>query len=740
MNRYRKTVYLLLALVAPVPAIAQSNASCGVTTEVLYRNPNVPIEARVEDLLRRMTTEEKIMQLNQYTLGMNNNKNNVGVEVTDIPATVGSLIFFGTEPDLRNRMQQHAMEHSRLGIPILFGHDVIHGFRTIFPIPLAQACTWNTEAVRRSCAVAAQEARMSGVDWTFSPMVDVAHDPRWGRVAEGYGEDPFANGAFGAAAVRGYQGASLDDSLTVAACLKHYVGYGASEAGRDYVYTEISRQTLWDTYLQPFKRGVQAGAATVMSSFNDISGTPGSANRYTLTDVLREKWGFEGFVVSDWGAVGQLITQRHAKDLKHAGELAINAGMDMDMMSHAFDAHLAASLEEGKVDTLTLNNAVRRVLRVKFQLGLFEHPYTPENSTDSRFLRKESLALADTVAQESMVLLKNNGALPLKGKKKMAVIGPLAKADHGLLGCWWGHGNDDDVDVFYDGIMREFGSQCQLRYAKGCDYDGDDATGFAEAVKAARWADVVVLFLGEKSRWSGENTSRASIALPEIQHRLMETLAQTGKPIVLVLSNGRPLELNRMEPLASAIVEAWQPGINGANALAGILSGRINPSGRLAITFPYSTGQIPIYYNRRQSGRTHQGFYNDMTSNPLYSFGDGLSYTTYTYGDITASATQVDKNGRLHLEVPVTNTGDMDGQETVFWFVSDPYSTITRPVKELKHFEKRMIKAGETETFAFDVDVAQDLGYPDGNGNQVVEVGEMTILVKDKKLTINITD
>lgn len=755
MNRSYKLLLLALTLVPAAASLAedsgsawrqtsqpvQRKAKAGRTVTPLYKDPTAPLDKRVDDLLSRMTMEEKIMQLNQYTLGTNNNKNNVGLEVTDIPATVGSLIFFGTEPDLRNRMQRHAMEHSRLGIPILFGHDVIHGFRTVFPIPLAQACTWNPDAVRRSCAVAAQEAKMSGVDWTFSPMVDVAHDPRWGRVAEGYGEDPYANGVYGAAAVRGYQGNSLADSLSIAACLKHYVGYGASEAGRDYVYTEISRQTLWDTYLQPFRQCVEAGAATVMSSFNDISGTPGSANRYTLTDVLRGRWGFNGFVVSDWGAVMQLISQGHARDLKHAGELALNAGLDMDMMSHSYDNNLMQSVSEGKVDTATVNESVRRVLRVKFLLGLFERPYTPANDTRRRFLRPASMALADTISAESMVLLKNkDGLLPITGKKKIAVIGPLAKASHDLLGCWRGHGEDSDVDIFYNGIEREFGRRCSLRYSQGCDFDSLDTKGFDEAVKTAQWADVVLLFLGEKSRWSGENTSRSSISLPEIQHQLIETVAKTGKPIVLILSNGRPLALDRMEPLATAIVEAWQPGINGANALAGILSGRINPSGRLAITFPYTTGQIPIYYNRRQSGRTHQGFYHDITSNPLYTFGDGMSYTTYAYGDIKTTATEVARNGRLRLEIPVTNTGKTDGKETVFWYVRDPYSTITRPVRELRHFEKRMIKAGETQTFTFDVDVTRDLGFPDSDGNQKVEAGEIQIIVKDKLLTINITD
>lgn len=749
MKNYKSTIICLLSAFAiGINANAADNKGTAKTQKnkknkvtAVYKDANAPIEARVEDLLSRMTTEEKIMQLNQYTLGRNNNANNVGEEVKDIPAEIGSLIYFDTEPELRNIMQRQAMEKSRLGIPVLFGHDVIHGFKTIFPIPLAQACTWNPQAIEAGCAVAAQEARMSGVDWTFSPMVDVAHDPRWGRVAEGYGEDPFASGIFGAAAVKGYQGSDLTDNQHIAACLKHYVGYGASEAGRDYVYTEISRQTLWDTYLQPFKRCVEAGAVSLMSSFNDISGTPGSANKYTMTTVLRDKWKFNGFVVSDWGAIEQLCNQGLAKDKKMAGELAINAGLDMDMMSHCYDRYMKESLEEGKISMATVDEAVRRVLRVKFMLGLFEHPYTAENKTKDRFFRKSSMEVASQVASESMVLLKNDkGVLPITDNKRIAVVGPLAKTDFDLLGCWRGHGHAEDVDIFWNGLEREFKGASELRYAKGCDFDGNDEQGFKEAVETAKWADVVVLFLGERSKWSGENTSRSSIALPEIQHKLLNAVAETGKPVVLVLSNGRPLELCNMEPKATAIVEAWQPGINGANALAGILSGRINPSGRLAITFPYSTGQIPIYYNRRHSGRGHQGFYHDITSDPMYPFAHGLSYTTYEYGELNATATKVGRNGKMHVEIPVKNTGKMDGQETVFWFIRDPWSNVTRPVKELRHFEKRMIKAGETEVFAFDIDVKKDFGYPDEDGNQVIETGDIEIIVKDKKLTIEVTE
>ena len=523
----------------------------------LYKDPSVPLVIRVQDLLSRMTLNEKAMQLIQYTLGTNNIENNKGREVKNIPESTGSLIFLEMSPGLRNRMQHHAVEDSRLGIPILFGYDVIHGFRTIFPIPLAQACSFNPHLTRLSCRVAAQEARISGVDWTFSPMIDVAHDPRWGRVAEGYGEDPYLNGIFGAAAVRGYQGKRLDDTLSVAACLKHYVAYGASEAGRDYVYTEVSRQTLWDTYLTPYRKAMEANPATVMSSFNNLSGLPVTANHYVLTDVLRGKLGFKGFVVSDWGAIMQLQNQGAAKDLKTAGQLAMNAGLDMDMMSHSYDAYLEQSLHEGAIDSATIDRAVKRVLKVKFELGLFEHPYTPDVKDDSRFLRQESRQIEENLAEESMVLLKNkDNTLPIKNEKSIAVIGPLATSQEDLLGCWAGHGRKEDVTTILDAVRQQFAGGTIVGYAKGCDFDGADQSEFKDALSLASKADILVVCLGEKRSWSGENTSRSSIELPEIQLQLLQALKKTGKRIVLVLSNGRPLQLNKIEPLSEAL--PWQ--------------------------------------------------------------------------------------------------------------------------------------------------------------------------------------
>ena len=707
----------------------------------LYKDAKAPSEKRIDDLISRMTLEEKILQLNQYTLGRNNNVNNVGEEVKKVPSEIGSLIYFDINPELRNSMQKKAMEESRLGIPIIFGYDAIHGFRTIYPISLGQACSWNPGLVEQACAVSAQEARMSGVDWTFSPMIDVARDPRWGRVAEGYGEDPYTNGVFAAASVRGYQGDDMSAENRMAACLKHYVGYGASEAGRDYVYTEISAQTLWDTYLLPYEMGVKAGAATLMSSFNDISGVPGSANPYIMTEILKKRWKHDGFIVSDWGAVEQLKNQGLAATKKDAARYAFNAGLEMDMMSHAYDRHLKELVEEGKVTMAQVDESVRRVLRVKFRLGLFERPYTPVTNEKDRFFRPQSMAVAAQLAAESMVLLKNdNQILPLTNKKKIAVVGPMAKNGWDLLGSWCGHGKDTDVEMLYDGLTAEFGGDAELRYAMGCKPQGNDRSGFAGALDVARWSDVVIVCLGEMLTWSGENASRSTIALPQIQEELVKELKEAGKPVILVLSNGRPLELNRMEPLCDAILEIWQPGINGARSMAGILSGRINPSGKLAMTFPYSTGQIPIYYNRRKSGRGHQGFYKDITSDPLYPFGHGLSYTEFKYGTVTPSATKVKRGDKLSAEVTVTNTGSRDGAETVHWFISDPYCSITRPVKELKHFEKQLIKAGETKTFRFDIDLERDFGFVNEDGKRFLEAGEYHILVQGQTIKIELID
>ena len=713
--------------------------------EPVYKNQDAPLEQRIADLIGRMTLEEKILQLNQQWYGENLNPNNHGEKTDTIAPEIGSLIFLSDEPELlkfRNDIQRRAMEKTRLGIPILFGFDVIHGMRTVYPIPLAQACSWNPALVSKAAGMAAREARLTGINWIFSPMADIARDPRWGRVAEGFGEDSYAAAAFCVATVKGYQGTNLSNPYSVAACLKHFVGYGMSEGGRDYHASDISAQSLWETYLPPFEAGVQAGVATLMSAFNDISGVPATANHYLLTEVLKQRWGHDGFVVSDWNAVEQLIAQGVAKDRKEAARKAFLAGVEMDMVDRAYSDHLKELVDENKVSLDLINDSVARVLRVKFRLGLFDRPYTPIVAESKRQLQPADKLLAAKLAEESMVLLKNDkGILPLSAKvKTLAVIGPLAKDKTNLLGSWSGNGKEQDVESLFDGLASEFGTRLKLPYARGCGFDGDDESGFDEAVAIARQADAVLVCLGEMKSWSGENASRSTIALPAIQEKLVACLKQAGKPIILLLSNGRPLELQRLEPMASAIVEIWQPGIAGGTPLAGILSGRVNPSGRLAITFPLTTGQIPTYYNMRASARPWGGKYQDIPTEPLYWFGHGLSYTTFNYGQATLSADSLTRDQKLTVQVPVTNTGTLKGMETVFWYVSDPVCSISRPGKELKFFQKKEINPGETVVFNFEIEPMRDLSYPDANGQKLLEAGDFYVQVGNQKLTFELVE
>ena len=708
----------------------------------IYKNQDAPLEQRIADLIGRMTLEEKILQLNQSAFGQNLNPNNRSEKVGNLPPEIGSLIFLSEDPSLRNEIQRRAMEKSSLGIPILFGFDVIHGIRTVYPIPLAQACSWNPDLVSQAAGMAARETKLTGIDWTFSPMIDIARDPRWGRVAEGFGEDPYAASVYCVATVKGYQGANLSYSNSIAACLKHFAGYGMSEGGRDYHASDISAQSLWEAYLPPYEAGVKAGAATLMSAFNDISGVPATANHYLLTEILKQRWGHDGFVVSDWNAIEQLVAQGVAKDRKQAGLKSFLAGVEMDMVDGAYSDYLKELLDEGKVSMDLINESVARVLRVKFQLGLFDHPYTATVAESERYLQPTDKLLAAKLAEESMVLLKNeNKILPLSAKvKTLAVIGPLAKDQTNLLGCWSGNGKEQDVETIFAGLTNEFGARLKLPYARGCDFDGDDESGFDEAVAIARQADVVLVCIGEKKCWSGENASRSTIALPAIQEKLVARLKQTGKPIVLVLSNGRPLELQRLESMANAIVEIWQPGIAGGTPLAGILSGRVNPSGRLAITFPLTTGQIPTYYNMRTSARPWGGKYQDISTEPLYWFGHGLSYATFNYGKATLSAEKLTLDQKLTVQVPVKNTGAMKGLETVFWYISDPVCSISRPGKELKFFQKKEINPGETVVFNFEIDPVRDLSYPDATGKRLLEPGDFYIQVGNQKLEFELVE
>lgn len=725
----------LFAFFVPMILFAQK-------TIPIYKDKNAPIEKRIDDLLKRMTLEEKILQTNQWTYGKNANENNIESIQKGVRAEIGSLIYRSINPVYRNQIMRKAMEESRLGIPILMGFDVIHGYRTVYPIPLAQACSWNTDLVTKACAVAAKESRLSGVDWTFSPMVDVARDPRWGRVAEGYGEDSYANAVFCVASVKGYQGKKLSDPFSIAACLKHYVGYSLSEGGRDYHFSDVSPQTLWETFMPPFQAGVKAGSATLMSGFNDMSGVPASANHYTLTEVLKERWKHDGFVVSDWGSVENLIAQGLAKDRKEAGLKSFLAGVEMDMVDNVYIDFLPELVKEKKIPENKIDDAVRRILRLKFKLGLFDNPYVQELTEKERYYQPESMAVAQQLAEESMVLLKNsNQTLPLANDiKQIALIGPMVKDSVNMMGSWEGQGLTSAVETIMEGFEKEFLGKATLNYAKGCGFDGTDESGFDEAVQMAQKSDVIIICLGEMKKWSGENASRSTIGLPAIQHRLLAELKKTGKKIILVLSNGRPIELGDMESLSDAIVEIWQPGIAGGTPLAGIVSGRLNPSGKLAITFPLTTGQIPIYYNMRQSARPKIGGYQDISNEPKYWFGHGLGYTTFSYGNIKLSSDKLSKKSKLIAQVEVTNTGNRTGKETVFWYVSDPVASISRPMKELKYFEKSELKSGEKKVFQFEIDPERDLSFPDSNGLKRLENGTFYLIINDQRVKFELID
>lgn len=724
---YGKSVIFLSVLACGILAV-----SCAGTD--VYKDPSAPVEKRVEDLLSKMTLEEKIYQVTQWTYGKNMNANNVETSMKEVSPMIGSLLYRSTSPEYYNMIQHKAVEESRLGIPILCGFDAIHGYKTIFPIPLAQSCSWNPDMVARSCAVAAEECRLSGVHWTFSPVLDVARDSRWGRVSEGYGEDPYLTSEMGVAAVRGYQGEDLSDTTSIAACLKHFVGYSWSQGGRDYQYTEISDQTLWDTALPPFEAAVKAGAATVMSAFNDISGVPASANSYTMNDVLRGKWDFDGLVVSDWGAVVQLMSQGAAADTTEACMKAITAGLDMDMVDDVYLTSLDSLITSGQLDESVLDEAVRRILRVKFRLGLFEKPYIAELPESERFLLEDSRKLARAFAAETFVLLKNEGdILPLSSDRRtVALLGPMADNREDLMGSWNGQGDAGDVVTIREGLEA---SGMSVTYFGGCPFDGDDRSGFTRAKAIAAGSDVVVVCLGEKKGWSGENASRAGISLPRIQLDFLRTVASAGKPVVVLVSSGRPVEMEEIARHADALVEIWQPGTEGGNAVADVLSGLVNPSGKLTMTFPLCSEQQPSFYNQRPSARPFMGHYQDISKKPVYEFGYGLSYSDFEYGELRIDHESVATDGRLTAEIDVTNVSDTDGQETVLWFIQDPVASVTRPVKELRHFEKRLIRAGQTETFRFEIEPQKHLSYYDGDGVRHLEAGDFRLMAGPRKVS-----
>ena len=724
----------------------------------VYEKPAMPIPERVNDLLERMTLDEKIGQLWQASFDLEPDKAFAGrIAQGGISSFLDGSELIET-PVMRNKLQRIAVEQSRLGIPLIFGHDSIHGFRTIFPIPLAQACAWEPELFERTQTISARESSAGGIDWAFAPMVDLARDPRWGRIAEGFGEDPWLGALDAAASVRGFQGippGGMVDSNHVVACLKHYVGYGAAEGGRDYNTTEISEYTLRNFYLPQFKAGVDAGAWTVMSAFNCLSGMPASGNRHNLTEILRDEWHFPGYVISDYDAVDELISQGVAADEAEAARRAIIAGVDMEMVSTNYPDTLKAQVVQGKVPESVVDEAVRRVLTVKFEKGLFDHPYVDETRCKTAYLRPDALALARVAAAKSCVLLKNeNGTLPVSRQaKKVALIGPLAEEAEELVGCWASRAHAEDVVTLAVGLREKLPADAHLSVARGCAIvepgSGQTRSHFgvlspimepptgtneiAGAVAVANAADVVVMALGEPRNWSGESASRLDLGLPGRQQELFDAVAATGKPVIVVLFNGRPLALPRVQEKAAAILEAWFPGVQGGNGVADVLFGDVDPSGRLTTTFPYSVGQVPIHYNHFNTGRPgfgeYKGNYEDGPSVPLYPFGFGLAYTTFEYGKVELSAPTMKTGETVTAKVNLKNIGARAGTEVVQLYVRDVAASVgPRPVRELKGFSKVLLQPGESSDVTFTLS-DQDLGYYDTKGHWLVEPGKFQVWI-----------
>jgi beta-glucosidase len=702
-------------------------------TKDVYEDPTQPVEKRVADLLSQMTLEEKIGQLHQTT----RDTNAVKVYKDQIQrGDMGSFLGGGEDiesPQIRNALQHIAVDDTRLGIPLIFGHDSIHGFRTIFPIPLAQACAWEPELFERTQRISARETSAAGNDWTFSPMVDLGRDPRWGRIAEGFGEDPWLGCLYAAANVRGFQGTNIADPDRVVACMKHYVGYGAAEGGRDYNTTEISEFTLRNFYLPQFKSGLDAGAWTFMTAFNSLSGFPSSGNHHILTDILRDEWYFQGFVVSDYQAVEQLIDHGVAADANESARLAINAGVDMEMVSSNYET-LPQQIQDGKVTQATIDESVRRILRVKFLKGLFEKPYADETRYKDAYLKPDAIDLAREAAQKVCVLLKNDhDALPIsKSAKKIALIGPLGDARAEMLGCWASRGRPQDAISLAAGIRAKLAPGSTLVVSPGCNITNNTAQ-ISKAVADAKSADVVILALGEPRDWSGESKSRTHLDVPGRQLELFQAVAATGKPVIVVLFNGRPLAIPEISTNAAAILEAWHPGVQGGNGVADILFGDATPAGHLTTSFPYNVGQVPIHYNHFNTGRPgigeYKGNYVDAPITPLYPFGYGLSYTKFEYGKVELSATNVNLGSPLTAHVQVKNTGSRAGTEVVQLYIRDVAATAgPRPVRELKGFQKIQLNPGESRDVSFNIS-NQELGYFDAAGHWLVEPGKFQVWI-----------
>lgn len=721
------------------------------------RDAEAEINRRVDSVLALMTLEEKVMQVSQTAawFDFKTKKTNISDEhLAKAKAGLGSFLMV-SEASVARKLQEAAMQ-SRLKIPLIFGFDVIHGYRTTFPIPLAESCTWDTSLAYKSARIAATEAAAAGINWTFAPMVDIARDARWGRIVEGAGEDPYLGSLFAKARVRGFQGDDLSANNTIAACAKHFAAYGAAEGGRDYNTADISERTLREIYLPPFKAAVDAGAQTLMTSFNEIAGVPSSINKQLLTDILRKEWKFNGFVVSDWESIDEVVLHGAAKNYEEAAQKAITAGLDMDMEGESYPKFLTKLVQEKKVSEETLNQAVRNILRVKFKLGLFENPfkYIDEAREKETMLKPEHRALAREVATKSIVLLKNeNGLLPLsKSLKTVAVVGALAESKRDMLGEWEMVGMPDDVITPLDAIQSTLKNSSVL-YAKGYPLpspawkkikgeakEPTEAELMAlrnEALAIAKRADVILAVVGETADITAEAHSRADIGLPKAQEDLLKELHKLGKPIVMILTNGRPLTIAWESEHLPAILCAWHLGVEAGNAIADILFGDAIPTGKLTATFPRSVGQIPIYYNHKNTGRPslptnaddrYKSRYVDLPDTPLYPFGYGLSYTTFEYSDLKLSKKEIGKSETLTVSVTIKNTGKRKGVETAQLYVRQLVGTFTRPVRELKGFQKVELDAGEAKTITFKIG-KDELATLDKNFKSIVEAGEFEVYV-----------
>ncbi|MEI7735217.1 MAG: glycoside hydrolase family 3 N-terminal domain-containing protein [Ferruginibacter sp.] len=710
---------------------------------------------KVDSVLRLMTLEEKIGQMNQY----NDDHEATGPVTPDNKkieqlksGQLGSLLnCVGTE---RTRSWQNIAMQSRLKIPLLFGQDVIHGYKTTFPIPLGEACSWDIDAIESTARIAATEASASGIHWTFAPMVDIARDPRWGRVMEGAGEDPYLGSTIAYARVKGFQGNKLGDVNAVMACVKHFAAYGAAIGGRDYNSVDMSDRTLWEIYLPPFKAALDAGAATFMNSFNDLNGVPATGNKYLQRDILKGKWGFKGFVVSDWGSIGEMINHGNVKNEYEAALSAVTAGSDMDMESRCYKNNLAQLVKEGKVPIRLIDDAVKRILLKKFELGLFDDPFKFCNAERelAALNNREHVQLARTAAAKSIVLLKNkDNLLPLsKSTKTIAFIGPLVKAVKQNKGFWDVEvpGVDSNFIVSqWEGLQNKIGSNSTLLYAKGCDIEGDNKDGFAEAVAVAKQADVVILSIGERRDMSGEAKSRSNINIPGVQEDLLKELLATGKPVVVLINAGRPLVFNYTADHAPAILYTWWLGSEAGNAIADVLFGDYNPSAKLAMTFPLSVGQIPIYYSHFNTGRpatndknhNYNSSYNDLSIFPKYEFGYGLSYTSFQYSNLQLNKRKMTTKEKIEVSVTITNSGKYKGEEVVQLYLRDKVGSIVRPVMELKDFKKISLNAGESKTIIFIID-NQKLSFYNQQLQWVSEPGDFDLMIGASSRDIRLKD